>query len=46
MTMTTVYPIPGYPMVYLTADGAQMTIRPMVPCRFGTTSTIPLPSGM
>jgi L-amino acid N-acyltransferase YncA len=29
--MTTIYPIPGYPMVYLTTDGAQMTIRPMVP---------------
>ena len=28
---TTIYPIPGYPMVYLTTDGAQMTIRPMVP---------------
>jgi len=28
---TTIYPIPGYPTVYLTADGAQMTIRPMVP---------------
>ena len=28
---TTTYPIPGYPTVYLTADGAQMTIRPMVP---------------
>jgi L-amino acid N-acyltransferase YncA len=31
MTTTTIYPIPGYPTVYLTADGAQMTIRPMVP---------------
>lgn len=31
MTTTTLYPIPGYPMVYLTEDGAQMTIRPMVP---------------
>jgi L-amino acid N-acyltransferase YncA len=29
--MTTIYPIPGYPTVSLTADGAQMTIRPMVP---------------
>jgi L-amino acid N-acyltransferase YncA len=29
--MTTIYPIPGFPTVYLTADGAQMTIRPMVP---------------
>jgi L-amino acid N-acyltransferase YncA len=31
MTTTTIYPIPGYPTVYLTEDGAQMTIRPMVP---------------
>ena len=31
MTMTTIYPIPGYPTVYLTTDGAQMTLRPMVP---------------
>jgi L-amino acid N-acyltransferase YncA len=31
MTTTTIYPIPGYPTVYLTTDGAQMTIRPMVP---------------
>ena len=31
MTMTTIYPIPGYPTVYLTTDGAQMTMRPMVP---------------
>lgn len=31
MTTTTIYPIAGYPMTYLTADGAQMTIRPMVP---------------
>ena len=31
MATTTLYPIPGYPTVYLTADGAQMTIRPMVP---------------
>src|SRR5512145_2776296 len=31
MSMTTIYPIPGYPTVYLTTDGAQMTIRPMVP---------------
>jgi len=31
MTTTTIYPIPGYPTVYLTADGAPMTIRPMVP---------------
>jgi L-amino acid N-acyltransferase YncA len=28
---TTTYPIPGYPTVYLTTDGAQMTIRPMLP---------------
>jgi L-amino acid N-acyltransferase YncA len=31
MTTTTIYPIPGYPTVYLTTNGAQMTIRPMVP---------------
>ncbi len=31
MATTTIYPIPGYPMVYLTADGEPMTIRPMVP---------------
>jgi L-amino acid N-acyltransferase YncA len=31
MATTTIYPIPGYPTVYLTSDGAQMTIRPMVP---------------
>lgn len=31
MSTTTMYPIPGYPTVYLTTDGAQMTIRPMVP---------------
>jgi L-amino acid N-acyltransferase YncA len=31
MPMTTIYPIPGFPTVSLTADGAQMTIRPMVP---------------
>lgn len=31
MTTTTVYPIPGFPTIYLTADGARMTIRPMVP---------------
>ena len=30
MSTTTIYPIPGYPMTYLTSDGAQMTIRPMV----------------
>jgi L-amino acid N-acyltransferase YncA len=28
---TTIYPIPGYPTVYLTTDGARMTIRPMMP---------------
>lgn len=31
MTATTIYPISGYPMIYLTQDGEQMTIRPMVP---------------
>jgi L-amino acid N-acyltransferase YncA len=31
MSTTTTYPIPGYPTVYLTTDGAQMTMRPMVP---------------
>ena len=31
MAMTTIYPITGYPTVYLTTDGAQMTIRPMLP---------------
>lgn len=31
MTLTTIYPVPGYPTVYLTEDNAQMTIRPMVP---------------
>jgi L-amino acid N-acyltransferase YncA len=31
MATTTIYPIPGYPTVYLTTDGAQMTIRPMMP---------------
>jgi L-amino acid N-acyltransferase YncA len=31
MTTTTIYPIAGYPTTYLTTDGAQMTIRPMVP---------------
>src|SRR5262245_8131547 len=31
MTTTTLYPIAGYPTVYLTRDGAQMTIHPMVP---------------
>ena len=31
MTTTTIYPIPSYPMIYLTSDGEQMTIRPMVP---------------
>jgi L-amino acid N-acyltransferase YncA len=28
---TTIYPIPGYPTVYLTTDNVPMTIRPMVP---------------
>ena len=31
MSTTTIYPIPGYPTIYLTEDRAQMTIRPMVP---------------
>ena len=31
MTTATIYPIPGYPTVYLTSAGVQMTIRPMVP---------------
>jgi L-amino acid N-acyltransferase YncA len=31
MTTTTIYPLPGYPTIYLTEDGEQMTIRPMVP---------------
>jgi L-amino acid N-acyltransferase YncA len=31
MTTTTIYPISGYPTVYLTTDNAPMTIRPMVP---------------
>ena len=31
MATTTIYPIPGYPTVSLTTDGAQMTIRPMMP---------------
>jgi GNAT superfamily N-acetyltransferase len=31
MTLTTIYPIPGYLTVYLTEDGEQMTIRPMLP---------------
>jgi hypothetical protein len=31
MTLTTIYPIPGYPTVYLTEDGEPMTIRPMLP---------------
>ena len=31
MTTTNIHPIPGFPTVYLTQDGAQMTIRPMVP---------------
>jgi len=28
---TIVYPLPGYPSVYLTEDSQQITIRPMVP---------------
>jgi L-amino acid N-acyltransferase YncA len=28
---TVIYPIPGYPTVYLTEDSQQITIRPMVP---------------
>ena len=28
---TTVYPLPGYPTVYLTEDSQQITIRPMAP---------------
>jgi L-amino acid N-acyltransferase YncA len=28
---TTVYPIPGFPTVYLTEDNKDMTIRPMLP---------------
>ncbi len=31
MATTTVYPIQGYPTLYLTEDRVQMTIRPMVP---------------
>ena len=31
MTTTTIYPIPGYPTVYLTEDGAAITMRPMLP---------------
>jgi L-amino acid N-acyltransferase YncA len=31
MPTTTVYPIPGYPTVYLTQDSQPMTIRPMLP---------------
>jgi L-amino acid N-acyltransferase YncA len=31
MTTTTIYPVAGFPMTYLTSDGAPMTIRPMVP---------------
>lgn len=31
MASTVIYPISGYPTVYLTTDGAEMTIRPMVP---------------
>jgi len=31
MSTTTIYPIPGYPTIYLTEDRTQVTIRPMVP---------------
>ena len=31
MATATIYPIPGYPTLYLTEDRVQMTIRPMVP---------------
>jgi L-amino acid N-acyltransferase YncA len=31
MMTTTIYPIPGYPTVYLTEDHEDITIRPMVP---------------
>lgn len=31
MSTTMVYPIPGYPAMYLTEDRTQITIRPMVP---------------
>ena len=31
MATTTMYPVPGYPTMYLTEDRLQMTIRPMVP---------------
>jgi hypothetical protein len=31
MATVTVYPVPGYPTVYLTEDHEQITIRPMVP---------------
>lgn len=31
MASTVIYPLSGYPTVYLTTDGAEMTIRPMVP---------------
>jgi L-amino acid N-acyltransferase YncA len=31
MTTTNIHPIPGYPTVYLTQDGTQMTVRPMLP---------------
>lgn len=31
MPTTTMYKIPGYPTVYLAADGTQITFRPMVP---------------
>ena len=31
MTTINIHPIPGYPTVYLTQDGTQMTVRPMLP---------------
>ena len=31
MSTTTIFPIPGYPTIYLTEDRTQVTIRPMVP---------------
>jgi L-amino acid N-acyltransferase YncA len=31
MSTTTIFPIPGYPTIYLTEDSVQVTIRPMVP---------------
>jgi hypothetical protein len=31
MSTTTIFPVPGYPTIYLTEDSVQVTIRPMVP---------------